>query len=145
MSQDIIKEIKKSIKESGNKVFWYDTSSTPKLLVSGETKSETKKKVKKLKLKEGTQLYRLVIEFHSGKKLGQGGKICVEIKTYIISENKVKFENTWKKKANGNIWFDDEFLEERKWKISYLNNIVNKINNNTIKFGFGLFLYRKIK
>lgn len=144
MSENIIKEIKNSIKESGKKVFWYDTSATPKLLVSGETKIETKKKIENLKLKEGTQLYRLIIEFHSGKKLGQGGQICVEIKTYIINEKKVKFDNSWKKKSNGNIWFDNDYLEDNKWKNIYLNNIVNKINKDKFKFTFGIALYKKL-
>jgi hypothetical protein len=121
MSENIIKDIKNSIKESGNKVFWFDT--TTKLLVTGETKSDTKKKVEKLKLKEGTQLYRLVIEFHSGKKPNQHGQICVIIKTFVIDNKITKFDNTWKKNSNGYVWFDDEFLEERNWKNIYLNHL----------------------
>ncbi len=144
MSEDVIKDIKNSIKESGKKVFWYDTSTTPKLLVSGETKIETKKKIEKLKLKEGTQLYRLVIEFHSGKKPDQHGQICIDIKTFIIDNKIVKFDNTWKKNSNGYIWFDDDYLEEYKWKNIYLNNIVNKINKDKFKFKFGLVLYKKL-
>lgn len=145
MSENNIKDIKNSIKETGNRVFWFDTSSTPKLLVVGETKIDTKRKLEKIKLKEGTQLYRLVIEFHSGKKSDQHGQICVQIKTFIIENKIAKFDNSWKKKSNGYIWFDDAFLERRKWKNIYLNNIVNKINKDIFKFAFGLALYKKLE
>lgn len=143
MSQDIIKNIKNSITKSGNKVFWYDTSS--KLLISGENKTETKNAIEKLKLKDNIKLIRLVIEFHSGEKLGQGGKICIQVKTYVINDKKPKFDNTWKLKSNGIIWFDDKFLEEYGWKNYYLSNIVNKLNSDKIKFGFGIFLYKRIE
>lgn len=138
-----INDIKKSIKESNNKIFWYDTLS--KNLISGEKKIETKKNIEKLKLKEGTHLFRLSIEFHSGTKPGQGGKISIVIKTYIIENKIIKFDNTWKEQSNGIIWFDDKFLEERGWKNYYLTNIINKLNNNKLKLNFGIILYKKIE
>ncbi len=143
MSKDIIKDIKNLINKSGNKVFWYDTKG--KLLISGEKKSDTSKLIEKLKLKNGTNLIRLVIEFHSGNKLGQGGKICIVIKTYTVNDIKPKFNNSWKSKVNGKIWFDDKFLEEYGWKNYYLSNIINKINTDKLKFMFGIFLYKRLE
>jgi hypothetical protein len=143
MSEDIIKEIKNSINKNGKKVLWYDTNG--KLLVFGETKSETNKLIRKQKLKDDINLIRLVIEFHSGKKLGQGGKICIQVKTYTVHDKKPKFDNSWKPKSNGIIWFDDKFLEDYGWKNYYLTNIINKLNNDKLKFSFGIFLYKRLE
>ena len=137
-----ITDIKNLIKESGKKVFWYDSSA--KLLVSGENKTETKNQIKKLKLKDGTKLFRLLIEFHSGQKAEHPGKICIITKTFII-ENGVVKENIWKENSNGYIWFDDDFLQRRGWKNYYINTIVSKINKGTIKFKFGFIFYKQIE
>jgi len=141
---EYIKNIKTNINESGKKVFWYDNSTIPKLLISGLTKSETKKKLEKLNLKEGTKLFRLVIEFHSGKKPEHPAKICIITKTFIIDDKLVKFD-TWQKNSNGYVWFDDSFLERRGWKDYYLSNIVKKVNSAQIKFKFGIIYYKQIE
>ena len=137
-----INHIKNSIKESGNKVFWFDSSL--KLLVSGDNKTSTKDKLKKLKLKEGSKLFRLVIEFHSGQKAEHPGKICVITKTFIIENDSVK-EYEWKENSNGYVWFDDDFLSRRGWKNYYLNTIVSKINKGVLKFKFGFIFYKQIE
>ena len=145
MAENIIKNIKSSINESEKKIFWFDNAQIPKLLVSGLSKTETKKKVERLKLKEGTKLIRLSIEFHSGKKPEHPAKICIVSKTHIIENKMVKFDNTWQKYSNGYIWFDDDFLERRKWKDYYVSNIVKKVNAGHIKFKFGIIYYKQIE
>ena len=138
----LIREIKNSINESGQKVFWYDTKTN--LLVSGLTKKDTKVQINNMKLKEGTKLIRANIEFHSGRKACDPAKICVVIKTFIIEDEVAKFDNTWQEKANGYIWFDDDFLGRRGWKDYYVPDIVEKINKKYLKLRFGITYYHSI-
>ena len=137
-----INDIKNSIKESGKKVFWFDSSG--KLLISGEDKASTKNQIKKLKLKDGSKLFRLIIEFHSGQKAEHPGKICVITKTFIFENDSVK-DNNWKENSNGYVWFDDDFLLRRGWKNYYINTIVNKIIKGSLKFKFGFIFYKQIE
>lgn len=134
-----IRDIKKELK-NGDLVYWYNTDS--KLVLSGDTKISTLKELNKKNLKNGTKLIRLVISFHSGEKIGQGGPIAVNSKLFEVMDNKVK-KNKWGDKLIGYVWFGLNFLERTGWKKYFMTDIINKLNSGNFGFVFGVTKYEK--
>jgi hypothetical protein len=134
--QTIKEELKKK-----DIIYWYDKNG--KLLLTGNSKSKTKEKIKKLKI-EGL-LYRLHITFHTGSKGWQGGPIAVNValfEKYINNvKKKLEKENFYK---NGSVWFPKKFLETNRWDDEYLDLIIYKLKNNSLKFKGGLVLFTKL-
>ncbi len=138
-----ISEIKKEIKESNKLVYWYQEAyPNPKLILVGDSKKKTKAKIERANPYDNIKFIRLSIGFHSGEKVGQGGKISVRVKTFI-SDNKTLKPKHWEENLNGEVWFPDNFLELQGWKKYYLDKIAYKINYATIKFGFSIVNYNK--
>ena len=134
--QTIKEELKKK-----DIIYWYDKNG--KLLLSGNSKSKTKEKIKKLKI-EGI-IYRLHITFHTGSKGWQGGPIAVNVALFEKDINNVKKnlekENFYK---NGSVWFSKKMLESRGWNNKYLDLIIYKLKNNSLIFKGGLVLFNNI-
>ena len=127
-------QIRDSIKESGRRIFWFDSKG--KLLVIDSSKSSSRKKLLKTKY-EGV-VYRLSITFHSGKKLGQGGPLAVRCAKFNLEDDII---SKVKDKQNGIYWFDAGWLEtRRKWNETWLNIIVSKLVKGK-QFGFGIEMY----
>ena len=127
-------EIRDSIKDSGRRIFWYDSKGN--LLVVDSSKSKSRNKLLKTKYKG--LLYRLSITFHVGNKLGQGGPLAVRCSKFNL-ENKVI--SKIKDEQNGIFWFSRDWLEtRRKWNESWLNIIILKLIKG-IKFGFGIKMF----
>lgn len=138
-----ISEIKKEIKESKKLVYWYQESSPkPKLILTGDSKKKTKSKIERANIKDGQKFIRLSISFHTGQKIGQGGKIAIKTNTYIVENKSLKRKN-WDENINGEVWFPDEFLDRSGWKEYFFDNIAFKVNNGSIKFGFSIVKYNK--
>ena len=134
--QTIKEELKKK-----DTVYWYDKNG--KLLLTGNSKSKTKEKIKKLKI-EGL-LYRLHITFHTGTRGGQGGPIAVNVAIFEKDINTVKknYQNENYQK-NGIVWFPKKMLESRGWDAEYLDLIIYKLKKNSLKFKGGLVLFTKL-
>jgi hypothetical protein len=128
-------QIRDSIKESGRRIFWYDSKG--KLLVVDSSKSSSRKKL--LKTKYEGLLYRLSITFHKGDKFGQGGPIAVRCAKFNFEDGSLQ---KIKDKQNGIYWFGRRWLEtQRKWNENWLNIIIIKLLRG-FKFGFGIDLFR---
>jgi hypothetical protein len=124
-------EIRDSIKESGRRIFWYDSKG--KLLVVDSSKKESRKKL--LKTKYEGLLYRLSITFHIGNKLGQGGPLAVRCTKFNLEDGKI---SRIRDKQNGVIWFSKNLLEtSRKWKENWLDLIILDLLKG-MTFGFGI-------
>jgi len=127
-------EIRDSIKESGRKIFWFDSKGNE--LVVDSSKSSSRKKL--LKSKYQGIVYRLSITFHSGNKLGQGGPLAIRCAKFNVEDKTI---SKVKDKQNGNVWFDGEWLEtRRKWNETWLKIIASDLVKGK-KFGFGIEMY----
>jgi hypothetical protein len=127
-------EIIDSIKESGRRIFWYDSKGNE--LVVDSSKSNSRKKIFKTKY-QGI-VYRLSITFHSGNKLGQGGALAVRCAKFNVEDKTI---SKVKDKQNGIIWFDGEWLEtRRKWNETWLKIIATDLVKGK-KFSFGIDMY----
>lgn len=127
-------EIRDSIKKSGRRIFWYDSKG--KLLIVDSSKSNSKKKL--LKIKYEGLLYRLSITFHKGNKLGQGGPIAVRCAKFNLEDGVVK---RIKDNQNGIFWISKNRLERnKKWDEEWLDVIIYKlIKGTTFSFGIKMF------
>jgi hypothetical protein len=130
-------QIKPEIKKNPA-IYWYNNNG--KLLLSGNSKSQTKEKIKKIKY-EGL-LYRLHITFHTGTKGGQGGPVAVRVAVFDKKNKEVKrtYEGDYYQK-NGVVWFPKNMLERRGWNDKYLNLIINNLKDNELKFKGGLVMF----
>jgi hypothetical protein len=130
-------QIKPEIKKNPA-IYWYNNNG--KLLLSGNSKSQTKEKIKKIKY-EGL-LYRLHITFHTGTKGGQGGPVAVRVAVFDKKNKQVKrtYEGDNYQK-NGVVWFDKNMLEIRGWNNKYLDLIIYKLKNNKLKFKGGIVMF----
>ena len=126
-------KLKEQLK-AGDTIYWYDEKG--KLLLSDNSKTKAQKKIKKIKY-EGV-LYRLVMSFHTGKLLGQGGPLAIHCQVFKKENDKL---TKIRPKSTGFVWFPLSYLERSGWKPRFLNYIVEKLIGG-LEFGFGVYNFR---
>jgi len=130
---DIITELKKS-----NKIFWFDDNKN--LLYAGNHKVESMKKMREMNINDGV-VYRIVIDFHTGTKPGQGGKIASNIRQYIKEGHTLKNGDP---KKNGIIWFDDKYIQRRGWKPTFINLLYDIFTRENFEFKFRIYVFHQL-
>jgi hypothetical protein len=128
-------DVRAQIKETAT-VYWYDANGN--LLITGLSKRDTKKMIKKRKY-EGN-LYRLSLSFHSGEKKFQGGPLAVKCVLYDKKENKVSKVTS---KKNGIVWIEKEYLESSGFSKKMLDIIIKKLKGK-LEFSFGIYRFGSI-
>jgi hypothetical protein len=117
-------------------VYWYDSKGN--LLLTGFSKSKTKKLIKK-DTYEGN-LYRLSLSFHTGEKKFQGGPLAVNCVSYEKKDTNVS-KLTGKK--NGIIWIEREYLESSGFNKKMLDIIIHRLKGK-LEFSFGIYRFGSI-
>jgi hypothetical protein len=128
-------DVRTKIKETAT-IYWFNQDGN--LLLTGLSKSKTKKLIKKEKY-EGN-LYRLSLSFHSGEKKFQGGPLAVKCVLYEKKENKVSKVTS---KKNGTIWIEKDYLESSGFSKKMLDIIIKKLKGK-LEFSFGIYRFGSI-
>lgn len=132
-------EIKKSIKESGKLIYWFDNNGN--IILIDSDKNGSKKKVTKMKNIEGA-LFRLNITFHSGDKPGQGGPLAVNVRTFEKENNTIIAKAGYK---NGTIWFDRTYIERNGWNEKYMKMTYMIVTRKTFEFKIGIYNFSNLR
>lgn len=103
-----------------------------KLIAQGDSKTEVKNELKKMKINEDDFFMLLSMSFHSGSKSDQGGPLLIMIKVYRSIDGKIKniireMKKYPESEMTGGIWFGKKFLEKKGWKNNYIENIIEKL------------------
>jgi hypothetical protein len=130
---DIVKKLKNS-----NKVFWINDNG--KIVLEGKHKNETTKQIMNMKMDDCT-LYRIILDFHTGKKPGQGGQIASKIIQFKKVNNDLYIGDSHKQ---GIIWFTDDYLERMGWKSNYINILYEIVSKSQFEFKIKLYLFDKL-
>jgi hypothetical protein len=128
-------DVRAKIKETAT-IYWFNKDGN--LLLTGLSKSKTKKIIKKEKY-EGN-LYRLSLSFHSGEKKFQGGPLAVKCVLFEKKENKVSKVTS---KKNGTIWIEKKYLESSGFSKKMLDIIIDRLKGK-LEFSFGIYTFRSI-
>ena len=128
-------DVRAKIKETAT-IYWFNKDGN--LLLTGLSKSKTKKLIKKEKY-EGN-LYRLSLSFHSGEKKFQGGPLAVKCVLFEKKENKVSKVTS---KKNGTIWIEKKYLESSGFSKKMLDIIIDRLKGK-LEFSFGIYTFRSI-
>lgn len=133
-----INEIINKRKES-NKVFWINDNG--KIVLEGKHKNETTKQIMNMKMND-CYLYRIILDFHNGKKPGQGGQLAAKIRSFEKKNNDLYISD--RRHKNGTIWFTDDYLERIGWKSNYINILYEIVSRPRFEFKFRLYLFDKL-
>lgn len=138
MGKYIYNDIKNNIKESGKLIYWLNEQGD--IILVDHSKNTSKNKIKKIKKLRGL-LYRFTLTFHTGKKIGQGGPLAINIMLFNKDENQLLKVSGNK---NGVIWFSQDYLERRGWKDEFINLTYTIVSRKNFEFKIRIYIFHQL-
>ena len=133
------KDIKNTIKKSNKLVYWLDEKGS--IILIDSDKNISKSKIKSMNKISGL-FYRFNLTFHTGKNIGQGGPLAINIRLFNKIDNNITRVSGYK---NGIIWFPKNYLERRDWQDKYIDMTFNIITRPKFQFKIGIYKFDDLR